>query len=175
MRFTDEPVVGPKADVALHAGAREVDEERQAGDVARQEVDVLEHAADHARGQQVERPGDGVRERQGAFVAAPPCTIPSRAHARPGSGSETGTTKRISVMRFPPIGSSGCRMLIGIVTRSASTGAPRGRDIGGSPPVTAAMNASLTVPPPAAAAARVRSSRLNSSISRSSTEAPCLA
>ncbi len=61
MRLTDEPVVGPNATYLLDAGAGQVDGEREAGDVAREEVDVLEHAADDSRRHQVEWPGDRVR------------------------------------------------------------------------------------------------------------------
>ena len=48
------------------------DEDRrvEAGHVARQEVDVLQHAADHAGREQVEQPGDGVGERDRGLGAA---------------------------------------------------------------------------------------------------------
>ena len=56
-------------DVALDARAGEVHREGKAWDVAGDEVDVLEHAADDAGWQDVEAGGDGVRVRQGPLLA----------------------------------------------------------------------------------------------------------
>ena len=104
------PDRGAEGIEALEAGAPDIERDLEAGDVAGEEVDVLEHPADHPRREQVQRARDRVREWDrpfGARLARRWCTDRSRSTV---SRIPTGIVKRMRVMRFPPAGSSvgGC-------------------------------------------------------------------
>ena len=106
-----------------HLGAADPDRDRYAGHVAGQEVDVPQDRPDVPARQQVEPAGDRLGQRQRRLLrGGSGRTRVSRTRAR-GSVIETGTWKRIRVIRLPPSASPSARTLIGIVTWSSSTGA----------------------------------------------------
>ena len=125
------PDIGPKGNWLLDLGAGEEHRDRRAGHVARDEVDALEHRAEHAggdrrSGSRLSTPASGsVR----ASAGSPRCVGDQRrgspAMRSTGSSIVSGTGKRAGTNWLPATPSvASVRMLIGIVIRSASTGAP---------------------------------------------------